>query len=138
MPWEWLQRKGEDSDEWTGFLEKGVRFTGNLTTTGTFRINAIVKGEITSERTLILGEDADMEGKLEARVVIVGGKFRGQIRASERAEIQTGAVVTAEVDSPALLIGAGAVFEGTCRMLAQTPDLRPVTIPIRPSGRVAS
>jgi cytoskeletal protein CcmA (bactofilin family) len=138
MPWEWLQRKGEDSEEWTGFLEKGVRLVGNLFTTGTFRVNAIVKGDITSERTLILGEDADVEGKLEARVVIVAGKFRGQIRATERAEIQTGAVVTAEVDSPALLIAAGAVFEGSCRMLAQPPDTRVVTIPIRPSGRIAS
>jgi cytoskeletal protein CcmA (bactofilin family) len=138
MPWDWLQRKADLSDEWTGFLEKGVRFTGNLSTTGTFRVNAIVKGDIISDRTLILGEDADVEGQLEARVVIIAGKFRGRIRATERAEIQTGAEVKAEVDSPALLIGAGAIFDGNCHMLAQTPDLRPVTIPIRPSGRAAS
>jgi cytoskeletal protein CcmA (bactofilin family) len=135
MPWEWLQRKGEDPEEWTGFLEKGVRFTGNLSTTGTFRVNAIVQGDLVSDRTLILGEDADVEGRLEARVVIVGGKFRGQIRASERVEIQTGATVAAEVDSPSLLIGAGAVFEGSCRMVANAPDSRPVTILIRPSVR---
>ena len=58
MALSWLDRKRQDSGEWTGFLEQGVRLEGKLESAGTFRIDCAMKGTLVSEDTLILGEHA--------------------------------------------------------------------------------
>ncbi len=125
--------KGEpgEAGEWIGFLDKGVKLEGTLELTGTFRIDAAVKGNIISEQSLILGEDAKVEGQIDGNQVVVGGRFDGIINAKGRVEIQAKGVVTGEIHSPCLVIEAGGIFDGRCHMLAQSEGARAVTIPIR-------
>jgi len=131
----WFDRKNQDSSEWTGFLEKGVRFEGKLEVAGTFRLDATVKGTLVSTGTLILGEHSSMEGTIECNSVIIGGRFDGIVNARGRVEIQTRAIVTGEIHTPCLIIEPGAVFDGSCHMLpaAQTTNetSKIITIPIR-------
>jgi|SRR5271170_582779 len=134
MALSWFDRKSQDSSEWAGFLEKGVRFEGRLEVGGTFRLDAAVKGTLVSSETLILGEHSSMEGTIECNSVIIGGRFDGIINARSRVEIQTRAIVTAEIHTPCLIIEPGAVFDGRCHMLpAQTANetSKIITIPIR-------
>lgn len=135
MALSWFDRKVQDSGEWTGFLEKGVRFEGKLEVSGTFRLDAAVKGTLVSTETLILGEHSSVEGQIEGNSVIVGGRFDGIINARGRVEIQTKAIVTGEVHTPCLIIEPGAVFDGRCHMLtatqAPTGTSKTITIPIR-------
>jgi cytoskeletal protein CcmA (bactofilin family) len=79
MPLSWFDRKNQDSSEWTGFLDKGVRFEGKLEVAGTFRLDAAVKGTLVSTETLILGDHSSMEGTIEGKAVIIGGRFDGII-----------------------------------------------------------
>jgi cytoskeletal protein CcmA (bactofilin family) len=125
--------KGEQGEagEWIGFLDKGVKLEGTLELTGTFRIDAAVKGNIISGHSLILGEDAKVEGQIDGNQVVVGGRFDGVIHAKGRVEIQSKGVVTGEIHSPCLVIEAGGIFDGRCHMLTQNEAARPVTIPIR-------
>jgi len=131
----WFDRKNQDSSEWTGFLEKGVRFEGKLEVAGTFRLDAAVKGTLVSTETLILGEHSSMEGTIECNSVIIGGRFDGVVSARGRVEIQTRAIVTGEIHTACLIIEPGAVFDGRCHMLptAQTTSetSKIITIPIR-------
>ncbi len=125
--------KGEQGEagEWIGFLDKGVKLEGTLELTGTFRIDATVKGNIVSGQSLILGENAKVEGQIEGNHVVVGGRFDGVIFAKGRVEIQAKGVVTGEIHSPCLVIEAGGIFDGRCHMLASSEATRSVTIPIR-------
>ena len=136
MPWDWLERKITDSDEWTGFLEQGIRVVGDIESSGTLRVNSQVQGTLKSQSMLILGDQAEVEGQLEARVVIVSGKFKGIVRALERVEIQEKGMVSGEIHSRCLLIEPGAIFEGTCHMMPEASNGRIVAIPIRAAGRV--
>jgi cytoskeletal protein CcmA (bactofilin family) len=135
MALSWFDRKNQDSSEWTGFLEKGVRFEGQLEVAGTFRLDAAVKGTLVSSETLILGEHSSMEGTIEGNSVIIGGRFDGVINARGRVEIQTRAIVTGEIHTPCLIIEPGAVFDGRCHMLPATQTAseasKIITIPIR-------
>jgi cytoskeletal protein CcmA (bactofilin family) len=137
MAWRWFDRKQQSSSEWTGFLEQGVKLDGRLETAGTFRIDSAMKGTITSEDTLILGEHAVIEGEIIGNRVVVGGRFNGTIQARGKVEIQPQAIVTGEVQTPCLVIEPGAIFDGQCHMLAPTEAARPVTIPIRSAGQSA-
>lgn len=128
----WFERnKRHDSGEWTGFLERGVKLEGRLESTGTFRIDSAMNGTLVSEETLILGEHATVQGEIHGNYVIIGGRFDGIIRAKGRVEIQTKAIVTGEIHAPCVLIEPGAVFDGSCHMLATAQTPNPITIPIR-------
>jgi cytoskeletal protein CcmA (bactofilin family) len=141
MALSWFDRKNQDSSEWTGFLEKGVRFEGTLQVAGTFRLDAAVKGTLVSSETLILGEHSSMEGTIEGNSVIIGGRFDGVINARGRVEIQTRAIVTGEIHTPCLIIEPGAVFDGRCHMLpapqAASEASKIITIPIRSAAAQA-
>ncbi|MGA9186481.1 MAG: polymer-forming cytoskeletal protein [Candidatus Acidiferrales bacterium] len=129
MPLGWF-KKGV-SEEWTGFLDQGVKLDGTLETVGTIRLDCSMKGRLVSGETLILGEQGVMSGEIEGNLVIVGGRFDGTIRAKGKVELQAKAIVTGEIYTPCLIMEQGAVFDGRCHMLAPAQAAKPITIPIR-------
>jgi cytoskeletal protein CcmA (bactofilin family) len=131
MAWGWLDRKKQESGEWTGFLDRGVHLEGKLEAEGTFRIDSNMKGTLLSRDTLILGEHAVVEGEILGNIVLIAGRFAGKIQARGRVEIQASAVVTGDIQSPCLLIEPGGVFDGQCLMPTATEEALPLTIPIR-------
>lgn len=131
MAWKLSGKEQQQTGEWIGFLDKGVKLEGTLEFSGTFRIDAEVKGNIIAQESLILGESAKVEGKIEGNHVVIAGRFDGVIFAKGRVEIQAKGVVTGEVHSPCLVIEAGGIFDGHCHMLTSNEAARPVTIPIR-------
>ena len=127
----WFDKKRHDAGEWTGFLEKGVRIEGRLECPGTFRIDSTFKGDLISEETLILGENAVVGGQIHGNYVVIAGRFEGTIQARGKVEIQPKAIVTGEIHTPCLVIEPGAVFDGQCHMLSRAQNTKPITIPIR-------
>jgi cytoskeletal protein CcmA (bactofilin family) len=134
MAFKFLHRHSRDSENWTGFIDQGVKVEGRLELAGIFRIDGVVKGTILSERTLILGENSKVEGQIEGNAVSIEGHFEGTIVAKGRVEIHDKAVVTGEIHTPCLVLQPGAVFDGTCHMLSTAAASKTITIPIRSSG----
>ncbi len=136
MPRKWFGRsQQEDPGDWAGFLEKGVKLEGKLELLGTFRLDAEMKGTLISRHSLILGENARVEGQIEGNHVVVGGRFDGVIFAKGRVEIRPKGVVTGEIHTPCLLIEPGGIFDGRCHMLASAETSKTLTIPIRGATR---
>ena len=76
MAWKWPGTSANGSgEEWTGFIDQGVSLEGTLTLTGTFRIDGHVKGNIISEQTVVLGENAKVEGQIEGNRVVIAGRL---------------------------------------------------------------
>jgi cytoskeletal protein CcmA (bactofilin family) len=133
----WFKGDPKEAGDWTGFLEHGVRLEGKLETSGTFRIDAAVNGTIVSSETLILGDNAQMEGKIEGHQVLISGAFHGTIHAGAKVELQPKSVVSGDIYTPCLIIEPGSFFEGRCHMLSSnTTDAAkaPIAIPIRSSA----
>jgi cytoskeletal protein CcmA (bactofilin family) len=133
-----FDRKKTDPSEWTGFLDRGVKLEGTLEASGMFRIDSAMKGTLSSDETLVLGEHAAVEGTILGNFVIIAGRFDGVIRARGRVEIQPNAIVTGEIHSPCLVIEPGAIFDGQCHMIAPSEAAKPVTIPIRSAAGQSS
>ena len=100
----------------SGLLEKGCEFEGKLTFEGTVRINGKFSGEIFSEGTLVVGEGASIDGKVEVGNIIVHGEVKGTIKAHDRIEMHTPAVVEGDITAQTLVIDEGVIFEGSCAM----------------------
>jgi cytoskeletal protein CcmA (bactofilin family) len=136
LSWKWpgAEKPGE-AENWIGFMDQGVRLEGTLQLSGVFRLDGKMKGNILSEQSLILGENAQVEGQIEGNHVAIAGRFDGVIFAKGRVEIQAKGVVTGEIHAPCLVIEPGGIFDGRCHMLASSESTKPLTIPIRAASQ---
>jgi len=137
VPWPFSKsdKTPQTAGDWSGFLDKTVRFEGTLEFSGTLRIEAQVKGNILSDQTLVLGEGARVEGQIEGNHVIISGHFDGVIFAKGRVEIQAKGVVSGEVHAPCLVIEPGGIFDGHCHMTASAAPHQALAIPFRAASR---
>lgn len=108
--------KGNRTGELNGFLDRGSSFKGELEFDDTMRIDGKFNGRITSKNELIVGESAHIEGDVHVGRIAISGTVVGKIVASQRVEIHRNGKVFSDIDTPALIIEEGAVFQGNCVM----------------------
>ncbi|MCE9624919.1 MAG: polymer-forming cytoskeletal protein [Deltaproteobacteria bacterium] len=108
------------SEDAQTLLDKGAEFEGKLTFEGKVQINGKFRGEIFSDGTLIIGEGAEVDAKIEIETIIIQGNVTGNIVAKRRIEMHPPAVVKGDIVSPGLVVSEGAVFEGNCSMGRET------------------
>ena len=125
------KKTAQDSGDWIGFLDKGVSLDGRIELSGAFRLDANLKGTIVSNSTLVLGENARVEGEIQGNQVVIAGRFEGKLTAKGRVEIQAKGVVRGEIHAPCVMIEAGGIFDGRCHMTGNAEGHEPVEIPIR-------
>lgn len=104
-----------------GFIGKGVKVEGSVSFDGVVRIDGHFKGEINSNGTLIVGEDALVEARLNVDTAIISGEIRGVISAKSRVELRGPGRIFGEIRTPTLIIGEGVVFDGNCVMTDRAP-----------------
>src|SRR5437762_14143326 len=80
------QQTEQHSENFT-LLGKGADFKGVVSFDGTVRVDGRVEGEIHTTGTLIVGENAMIEGIVSAGVLMNSGKINGTITASEKIHI---------------------------------------------------
>ncbi len=106
---------GQDGQtEVIGFIGKGMTVEGKLTFDSTVRIDGVFKGEIDAKGTLVVGEGAFIEAQIKVDTAIITGEINGVVEAAKRVEIQSPGKIIGEVKTPNLIIGDGAVLDGTC------------------------
>ena len=103
-------------DEITAFLGKGTSFEGRLLFEGVVRIDGHFCGDIFTRDTLVIGPEAVVTAQVDAEIVIIAGRFEGRIRAGTKVEILETGSLRGVVQSPALKIQEGGVFDGTTQM----------------------
>jgi len=104
------------SGELNGFLDRGSSFRGELEFEDTMRIDGRFNGRIVSKNELIVGESATIEGEVHVGRIAISGTVIGKIKADQRVEIHRNGKVYSDVDTPALVIEEGAIFQGNCVM----------------------
>ena len=104
------------SGELNGFLDRGAVFKGEMEFEDTMRIDGKFNGRITSKNELIVGESAHIEGDIHVGRIAISGTVVGKIVAAQRVEIHRNGKVYSDIDTPALIIEEGAIFQGNCVM----------------------
>ncbi len=84
-----------------------VRFENDLIVDGK------IEGEITSDGSLTVGENAKIRAEIKTRSLVVYGKVHGNITVSERIELRANAEVIGDIKAAVLAMDAGAVFVGS-------------------------
>ncbi|PYS89937.1 MAG: hypothetical protein DMF64_16205 [Acidobacteria bacterium] len=103
-----------------GFVGVHSIVSGETNFKGMLRVDGRVSGHVRSQDgTLIVSAGGQVDADIEVAVARVNGTINGDIRASGRIEFGRTARVNGNIQTPALVIEQGAIFEGSCRMTAQ-------------------
>ena len=122
---------GNRGDRVGAFLDDGSEIEGKYTCAGTVMLDAKLRGEITANDTLVIGDHGVVEATVRAVVLVIRGKLIGKATASERVELKSSARVTGDVEAPIIVVEEGAVLDGQRRTTKQA-DARPsgITVPV--------
>jgi cytoskeletal protein CcmA (bactofilin family) len=102
----------------TGFVGNGTTLTGEANFKGMLRVDGGLSGRVAStDGTLIVSTNGRVDANVEVAVAQIYGTVNGDIIATKRIEMGRVAKVTGNIQTPALVIENGAVFEGSCRMV---------------------
>ena len=110
-------RKKNRQSSGESFLDRDVSIEGMLEFQQHMRIDGRIKGQVRSrEGTLVVGEQAVLEGDVHVAVALVRGRIKGTLTASRRVEMAPPAVMEGDICSPAVSIAKGVAFNGRCIM----------------------
>jgi cytoskeletal protein CcmA (bactofilin family) len=93
-----------------------TRIEGNVFFSGGLRVDGNVRGNVCAlpeqPGTLVVSEDACIEGEVQAAHIVVNGTVNGPVHATETLELQASSRVNGDVHYKSLEMQQGAVVEG--------------------------
>ena len=94
----------------------GTTVQGDVTFTGGLRIDGVVLGNVTAANgeagTLVVSEQARIDGSIKVSHVVVNGTVNGPIVANDFLELQAKARVVGDIEYRTLEMQLGAVVQG--------------------------
>ena len=88
---------------------------GEINSKGTVRIDGTLEGGINAD-CVIIGESGNIAGDAVVRMMVVGGRIAGNIRAEEGIDIQRNGNVCGDIFAARLTIADGGIFDGRSSM----------------------
>ena len=115
-------RKGKTNTEFghggelNTIVGKGTVIEGDLRVKNSLRIDGMVKGNVNTTDTIIIGKEGEVEGKVRAKHLLLGGKVKGNVFASGRVFLESTASIFGDIKAVRLVVDEGAFFNGKCTM----------------------
>src|SRR5882762_2401156 len=125
----------EGTGDISAFVGKGVEFKGTISYSGTVRIDGYLDGEIHTDGVLLIGEEAVIQAKITAGIIVCKGKVTGDVVAKECIKLRAPAVINGSVKAPVVSMEDGVLFNGTLEMAHGVRDL-PRDASLHPVGMI--
>jgi cytoskeletal protein CcmA (bactofilin family) len=98
-------------------IGKSITIKGDLSGNEDLVIEGTVEGRVDlPDNQLTVGANGSVRAEVHAKAVIVVGKVTGNVRGTERIEIQATGSVDGDVSAPRLIVAEGAVLNGSIEM----------------------
>jgi len=97
-------------------LGQEASFDGKLVFQGQVRIDGKFAGEIETEDTVTIAKSGEVNANVHVGTLKLHGTLRGNVRAKKLVELHPPARMYGDIETPQLVIHAGVIFEGSCRM----------------------
>lgn len=93
-------------------LSSDVEIKGKVKFTNDLVVDGLIEGEIFSDGSLTVGENARIKAEVHTRSVVVYGKVHGNITVTDRVELKANAELIGDIKAATISIEAGAIFVG--------------------------
>ncbi|HEY3853458.1 MAG TPA: polymer-forming cytoskeletal protein [Verrucomicrobiae bacterium] len=94
------------------FLNSEVEVKGTLRFGGELTFDGKLEGDIQSDGTLHLGDNAAIKGNISANSVVVRGKVNGNVTAKEKIDIKSKTEMFGDIRAARLVMEEGVTFVG--------------------------
>jgi cytoskeletal protein CcmA (bactofilin family) len=94
------------------FLNSDVEVKGTLRFGGELTFDGKLEGDIQSDGTLHLGDNAAIKGNISANSVVVRGKVNGNVTAKEKIDIKSKTEMFGDIRAARLVMEEGVTFVG--------------------------
>jgi len=120
-------------------IGESIVFKGELSGQEDLVLEGTVEGRVDlPDNQLTIGAKGRAHAELKAKTIVVVGRVNGNIRASDRCEIQSSGIVEGDVSAPRLMVEEGAVVNGSIEMGASKNAMAaPSASPSAPVARKA-
>lgn len=95
---------------------------GDIRVKHSVRIDGKVHGNVHTTDTVIIGKEGEIEGKVQAKHVLLAGHVVGNVNAQGKMFMESTATVLGDVKAAQLVVDEGAVFDGKCSMKEMKGD----------------
>ncbi len=109
---------GDNREKVSTVIGKDTTFDGDLTSAETMRIDGVINGNCSCEKTLILSTDGQIKGNISAYSVVISGRVDGDITVQGKVELLSTGKIAGNIIAGSLVIDEGACFDGRCTMAA--------------------
>ncbi|MCW5627201.1 MAG: polymer-forming cytoskeletal protein, partial [Burkholderiales bacterium] len=113
----------------------GAVIEGDVTFSGGLRIDGRIRGNVLATAgqpsTLVLSEQAHVEGEIRVTHAVINGTVVGPVHGSEYVELQAKAKITGDVHYRTLEIQLGAVVQG--RLVHEANDVGQKVVALKSS-----
>ena len=101
-------------------IGKSITINGDLTGEEDLVIEGKVEGKVTLPNSVLtIGANGTIKAEVQAKSVVVVGRVSGNVRGTERVEIQATGIVEGDVIAPRLVVAEGAVVNGSIQMTSK-------------------
>jgi cytoskeletal protein CcmA (bactofilin family) len=101
----------KQSDKLESLIGAGSEFRGDISVSGTLRIDGNFLGNATAS-WIVVGEEAVIKGDLKASGIFIGGRIDGNVNADDVVEIKPTGYFFGDICSKRLVIAEGGIFVG--------------------------
>lgn len=109
-------KKSKPQSRIDSLIGASTRIEGNVVFSGGLRVDGSVRGNVQAApdqpATLVVSEQARIEGEVHAAHLVVNGTIVGPVHAAETLELQSGSRVRGDVHYKTLEMHQGAIIEG--------------------------
>ena len=106
----------------TSIVGEDVNINGDLISNTSIRIDGKVMGNVTAQKLIIVGKNAEIKGDLSYKNVIVFGKLIGSVTAAE-VQIKKTGTIHGDISVQAIEIEMGGKYNGSLVMNAEQREL---------------
>jgi len=118
--WEDQVEKAAAPEECSSIIGGGSVWQGNFSTDGSVRLDGKVSGEVKAAGTVHITDGAQVNAVIQARFVVIGGAFDGQLYCSERLELLPSSRMKGSITTPQISVGEGAFIDGEIHMVEES------------------
>lgn len=128
-------KRSKPKDRIDCLIGAGTLIEGSITFTGGLRVDGHVRGAVRAAEgqagTLVLSEQAKIEGEIHVAHAVINGAVEGPVHATEYVELQPKANVSGDVRYRTLEVHLGAIVQG--RMVYESESKPEKVVQFKPA-----
>jgi len=117
-------RKGPDEERVMSIIGPGMTVAGDCKSTGSIRVEGVVDGTIQSDKGVVIGKGACVNGDVTSNEGVVAGTVNGIVRVEGRLEFHATGIVEGELHAGLLQLEEGGKINGAIKIGQMTPGLK--------------